>query len=289
MMPLGHLRRAMFFAALAGLGLCSTSSHAGRKKAPRPPEPEVVLPDASPGSVQERGYATDAEGVIMSRLGFVLRMYAYGMRRYIEDAAVAAATSPASVSAASLSVFTRQLEVATFALFEYTWEEDGRSHTRTYISRSNRGLDRFILRTTTDLQVPSHAEDHYLPDSDALHYAREPVPVPGSRVAPIQVGVTNREHDAEIKVLQLLTSEIQENPRMLGGTLVAFVSQQPCESCSPALRLFARENRANVRVNYVYGARGPERETALYRALRQARETAVALLLSRFTVQAGDG
>jgi len=293
----GRIVLSLLACALVSFG---PEASAGRRKAPAAPPPAAAIPDPSPGSVQERGYAEDAEGAIMDRLGFVVRMYAYGMRRYITDAASAAdaasaqATSEAThrppgddvpVSPASVEVFARQLRVATFAFFEYTWVEDGHARVRAFVSRSNRGLDRFILRTSTDLRVPGQTEATYLQDSDAIHFVRDSEPVAGSSVRPVHTGASNRANDAEITILQHLSQEIQANPAMRGGSLVAYVSQQPCESCSPALRHFARENDATVRVNYVYGQRGEGRETTLYRALRQVREVSAALLTSYFATR----
>lgn len=268
------------------VSLWSDDASAGRRKMPALPAPFASQPDASPGSVQERGYAEDAGGAIMDRLGFAVRVFAYGMRRYIADARAAAPVATVGVSQASLDVFARQIRIATFAYFEYTYMDQGAERTRIYVSRSNRGLDRFILRTTVDLAAPVQTEADYLPDSEMLRFVRDTAPVAGSSVAPTRVTATNRENDAEIKILQLLSSDIEANPAMAGGTLVAYVSQQPCESCSPAFRHFARETGASVRVNYVYGGREPARQTTLYRALQQAREMAVALLVAGFVTQA---
>lgn len=281
-MRMKPMAQAMAGILFVGAALAGVDAHAGRRKAPRPAAPEVHLPDASPGSVEERGYATDADHVMMDHLGFALRLYAFGMRRYIEEAAAAASLPPDQVSAHSLSVFTRQLRTGTLALFEYSWTEGGEPRRRTYIARSNRRLEQLLRHTRGDLQAPVLPEEHFLPASSVMAFAREPVPVPGSLVVPLQGGVNNRDNDAEIKALQLLMAEMRANPGMRGGQLTGFVSQQPCESCSPALRLFAREAHASVYVNYVYGGPGRERETPLYRSLRQAREQAIALLEARF-------
>jgi hypothetical protein len=69
---------------------------------------------------------------------------------------------------------------------------------------------------------------------------------------------------------------------MAGGELIGFVSQRPCVSCSPALRRFASETGATVRVNYVDGENAEGRRTPLFQSMRQIREIAAALLVSYF-------
>ena len=93
----------------------------------------------------------------------------------------------------------------------------------------------------------------------------------------------NRTNDAEIKILQTLKNDIRLNPAMANGELHGFVSQKPCMSCSPALRRFASETGATVRINYIDGENAEGRRTPLFLALRQIREVAATVLVSYFT------
>ncbi|HVI54717.1 MAG TPA: hypothetical protein VM621_06660 [Luteibacter sp.] len=275
-----------FFILTARLGLVAllcfggaVASAQGRADAPKPKPSPVELPDPSPGWVIEAGYTEDVEGTIMHRLGFLINVYAQGMHGYITDAA---RDLHGGVSESSLRKFRDQLLRGTFAFFEYSWHAGGVRHTRIYVSRSNHDFARYIPAGASDLSEPGTTEAHYLPDVGVFRFARTAVAVPGSTVLPSHDPQANRANDAEIKILQTLKSDIRLNPEMARGELVGFVSQRPCVSCSPALRRFASETGATVRINYVDGANLDGRRTPLFRALRQVREVAAALLVSYF-------
>lgn len=268
--------------ALVGL-LClgCTDASAGRKKpAPKPTPAPVELPDPSPGTVVERAYTEDVEGTIIHRLGFLVNVYAQGMQGYINDAT---RDRRVGVSESSLERFRSQLVTATLAFFEYTWRVEGVRYTRIYVSRSNHDFARLIPRNVTDLVAPGTTEADYLPDVGVFRFARTTVEVPGSTVLPSHDPRADRTNDAEIKILQTLKNDIRLNPAMANGELLGFVSQKPCMSCSPALRRFASETGATVRINYIDGENSEGRRTPLFLALRQIREVAATVLVSYFT------
>jgi hypothetical protein len=263
------------------LCLGSADAFAGRKKpAPKPAPAPVDLPDPSPGTVVERAYTEDVEGSIIHRLGFLVNVYAHGMQGYISDAT---RDRRVGVSEPSLERFRSQLVTATLAFFEYSWHVDGVRHTRIYVSRSNHDFARLIPRSVTDLVAPGTSEADYLPDVGVFRFARNGIEVPGSTVLPSHDPRANRTNDAEIKILQTLKNDIRLNPAMANGELHGFVSQKPCMSCSPALRRFASETGATVRINYIDGENAEGRRTPLFLALRQIREVAATVLVSYFT------
>lgn len=268
------------FVALFCLGGSGTPAHGARRPGTAPPAAPVELPDPSPGTVVEAGYANDVGGAIMQRLGFLINVYAHGMQGYIRDAA---RDRGGVVSEPSMERFRNQLMRATFAFFEYSWHVDGVRHTRMYVARSNQEFDRLIPAGVSDLVAPGTTEADYLPNVTVFRFARTNVEVPGSRVLPSHDPRANRANDAEIKILQTLKHDIRLNPGMAGGELVGFVSQRPCTSCSPALRRFASETGAMVRVNYVAGENTDGHRTPLFLALRQVREVAATLLVSYFS------
>jgi hypothetical protein len=171
---------------------------------------------------------------------------------------------------------------ATFAFFEYSWYVGGVRQTRIYASRSNHDFARLIPYDATDLSAPGTTEADYLPNVGVFRFARSGVEVPGSSVLPSHDPRANRANDAELKILQTLKNDIRLNPEMANGELLGFVSQKPCPSCSPALRRFASETGATVRINYVDGNADNHR-TPLFLALRQIREIAATLMVSYFS------
>jgi hypothetical protein len=271
---------AVTWLALVALLCFGDASAQGRRKpVPKPAPPPVVLPDPSPGSVVEAAYTEDVEGAIIHRLGFLVNVYAHGMQGYISDAA---RDLRRGVSEPSLRSFRDQLMRATFAFFEYSWTVDGIRHTRIYVSRSNRDFARYIPPGASDLAAPGTSEADYLPDVGVFRFARTSVEVPGSSVLPSHDPGANRGNDAEIKILQTLKNDIRLNPHMADGELVGFVSQRPCMSCSLALRRFASETGATVRVNYIDGQQADGSSSALSRQLRQIREVAASFLMIHF-------
>jgi hypothetical protein len=270
--------RVVFVALLCGHG---ADASAGRKKPPPKPSPTpAVLPDPSPGTVVELGYSEDVQGAIAHRLGFLVNVYAQGMQGYISDAT---RDRRHGVSEASMERFRHQLMTATFAFFEYSWYVAGVRQTRIYVSRSNHDFARLIPQDATDLAAPGTTEADYLPNVGVFRFARSGVEVPGSSVLPSHDPRANRANDAELKILQNLKNDIRLNPEMANGELLGYVSQKPCPSCSPALRRFASETGATVRINYVDGENADNRRTPLFLALRQIREVAATLLVSYFS------
>lgn len=281
-MPTSFVRATMGWVLVMLLcGFAAEAHGQGRRKLALPPtHPPVEVPDPSPGTVVEAGYQDDAGGAIEHRLGFLVNVYAQGMQGYIGDAL---RDRHAPLSEASMQRFRTQLMSATFAFFEYSWRADGVSHTRIYVARSNQGFDRLIPPGSAELVPPPLSEEDYLPNVGVFRFARTTVDVPGSLVRPSHDPRANRANDAEIKILQALKRDIRQDPAMAGGDLVGFVSQKPCASCSPALRRFASETGATVRVNYIDGENADGRRTPLFLALRQIREVAAALLVSYFS------
>jgi hypothetical protein len=251
-----------------------------RKPAPKPTPAPTELPDPSPGTVVEAGFTEDVEGTMTDRLGFLIHVYAHGMQGYISDAV---RDHSRGVSEPSMERFRNQLMRATFAFFEYSWHVGDVRYTRVYVSRSNHEFERLIPQGDSDLVAPGTREADYLPDVSVFRFARTNVEVPGSSVRPSHDPQANRASDAEIKILQTLKNDIYLNPEMANGELVGFVSQKPCISCSPALRLFASETGATVRINYVDGENADGRRTPLFMSLRQIREVAATLLVSYFS------
>jgi len=270
----------LIFTGLVCFSGADASAQGRRKATPKPVPPPVELPDPSPGTVIEAGYTDDIEGAIGHRLGFLINVYAHGMQEFIRDAA---RDHAGAVSEASMERFRNQLMTATFAFFEYSWHVGGVRYTRIYVSRSNHDFERLIPPGVSDLTAPGTGEIDYLPDVGVFRFARTTVAVPGSSVLPSHDPRANRANDAELKILQTLKNDIRLNPQMAGGELVGFVSQKPCVSCSPALRRFASETGATVRVNYVDGEYADGRRTPLFMALRQDRAVAAALLVSYFS------
>jgi len=222
------------------------------------------------------------QGTIVHRLGFLVNVYAHGMQGFISDAT---RDRHIGVSEASMQRFRNQLMTATFAFFEYSWYVAGVRQTRIYVSRSNHDFERLIPHDATDLAAPGTTEAHYLPNVGVFRFARTGVEVPGSSVLASHDPRANRANDAELKILQTLKNDIRLDPGMANGELLGFVSQKPCTSCSPALRRFASETGATVRVNYVDG-NADNRRTPLFLALRQIREVAATLLVSYFSYPA---
>ena len=270
----------LVLAVVLCLGITDTSALGRKKSSPQATPAPAELPDPSPGTVVELGYADDVEGTMTERLGFIINVYAHGMQGYIADAI---RDPRGAVSEASMERFRAQLMRATFAFFEYSWYVGDVRHTRIYVSRSNHDFERLIPPDVTDLVAPGTTEADYLPNVSVFRFARTTVAVPGSAVLPSHDPRANRENDAELKILQTLKNDIRMNPEMAGGELLGFVSQKPCVSCSPALRRFASETSATVRINYVDGENVDGRRTPLFLALRQIREIASTLLVSYFT------
>lgn len=273
------IARLAFVAMLCLVG--ADASAQGRKKpAPEPTPAPVDVPDPSPGTVVEAGYREDVGGAIIHRLGFLINVYAHGMQAYISDAA---RDRRGAVSERAMERFRNQLMRATVAFFEYSWHVDGVRRTRIYVARSNQDFERLIPPGSAELVAPGTTEADYLPNASVFRFARTNVVVPGSAVLPSHDPQANRANDAEIKILQVLKRDIRLDPTMAGGELIGFVSQKPCISCSPALRRFASETGATVRVNYVDGENTEGRRTPLFLALRQIREIAATLLVTYFS------
>jgi hypothetical protein len=268
------------FGTLLCLGSPDASAQGRKKPGPMPTPVPVELPDPSPGTVIEAGYRDDVGGAIVRRLGFLINVYAHGMQGYITDAA---RDRGGAISERSMERFRNQLLRATVAFFEYSWHVDGIRHTRIYVARSNQDFERLIPPGDSELVAPGTTEADYLPNASVFRFARTNVEVPGSAVLPSHDPLANRANDAELKILQTLKRDISLNPEMAGGDLVGFVSQRPCTSCSPALRRFASETGAAVRVNYVDGENAEGLRTPLFLALRQIREVAATLLVSYFS------
>jgi hypothetical protein len=233
------------------------------------------------GGVTELAFEHDDDHMMMTWLGVALNDYANAMTMWLVDAARA---SGGTVSPRALSRFQGQLRRATFAYFEYTFEIEGVPFSRIYLAASGRPFATYIDSRSPGLVAPERPDSSYFPSDDVVRHASAGGP-DESEVTPRPnvPGLPNRGNDAEIKVLQSIMRDIAEGNVGSHGRLTGFVSKQPCESCSPALRQFALETGSEVHVNYVHGANEDGLRTPVWMALRQARETLISDLTTMFT------
>jgi hypothetical protein len=257
---LARWSRAAFFALLLGAALPSA---------------------AQMGTVTELAVEHDEDHTMMTWLGAALNDYANAMTRWLVDAAHA---NGGTVSQEALVRFQTQLRRATFAYFEYRYLVDGVSSSRIYLAASGRSFATYINPRASGLVAPARPDtDYFMPDDTVRHASAGAVDGSDVTSRPNAPGLPNRGNDAEIKVLQSIMRDIDSGAVGRGGQLTGFVSQQPCDSCSAAMRSFAAETGSDVQINYVHGANQDGLRTPAWMALRQARDTMIADLTTMLT------
>jgi len=216
-----------------------------------------------------------------------MRRYAYGMHRWI-DAALERGGGQAThiTDAAELQRFQQQLRRATFSHFQYSWMEDGEEHVRIYFGVSGRSFEDLInpaYRGMRHLEVPTALRNYFNTDEAINFAAAGGLPESDVTPQPPTPGQPLRGNDAEIKVLQQIMRDIQSGLVRRGGRLLGFVSQQPCVSCTAALRQFSVEADAQVHINYVDGSpHSPRTMTPALAAIRSLRNILVDELTTTF-------
>ncbi|PTR35169.1 hypothetical protein C8J98_101432 [Luteibacter sp. OK325] len=234
-----------------------------------------------PAGVTELAVEHDDDHMVQTWLGVALNDYANAMTQWLLDAAHA---NGGLVTERALVRFQQQLRRATFAYFEYTYEIDGVPYSRIYLAASGRPFATYIDPRAPGLVAPERPDAAYFASDDVVRHASAGVGE-GSDVTPRtnRPGIPNRGNDAEIKVLQSIMRDIDAGFVERNGRLTGFVSKQPCDSCSAALRQFALETNAEVHVNYVHGANEDGLRTPAWTALRQARDSLVNDLTTMLT------
>lgn len=234
-----------------------------------------------PGGVTELAVEHDDDHMMQTWLGAALNDYANAMTRWLMDAAHA---QGGVVSERALVRFQRQLRTATFAYFEYSYLVDGVAYSRIYLAASGRPFATYIDPRSVGLIAPRQADAHYFSSDNVVRHASAgAADESGVTPRPNRPSIPNRGNDAEIKVLQSIMRDIASREVQSGGRLTGFVSKQPCDSCSAALRQFAVETDADVHVNYVHGANEDGLRTPAWTALRQARDALIDDLTTLFT------
>ena len=242
--------------------------------------PSAADPPPSAG-VTELAVEHDDDRMMMTWLGVALNDYANAMANWLLDAS---RQHGGPLARGALVRFQTQLRRATFAYFEYSYEVDGIRHSRIYVAASGRPFETYIDAREAGLVRPQKPDAEYFPTDDVIRHASAGAvgdslvtAVPNTRPLP------NRGNDAEIKVLQSIMRDIESGMVEPRGHLVGFVSKQPCDSCSSAMRQFAAETQSEVHVNYIQGANEDGLRTPAWMALRQAREAVITDLVTMLT------
>lgn len=240
-----------------------------------------IAQTSPPAGVTELAVEHDDDHMMQTWLGVALNDYANAMTQWLLDAAQA---NGGTVTERALARFQQQLRRATFAYFEYTYEIDGVPYSRIYLAASGRSFATYIDPRSPGLVAPERPDTAYFASDDAVRHASAGASDQSDVTPrPNLPGFPNRGNDAEIKVLQSIVRDIAGGIVERNGRLTGFVSKQPCDSCSAALRQFALETGAEVHVNYVNGANEDGLRTPAWTALRQAREAVVNDLTTLLT------
>ena len=243
--------------------------------------PASIAQSSPPGGVTEVAVEHDDDHMMMTWLGVALNDYANAMANWLLDAT---RHEGGPVSERTLLRFQAQLRRATFAYFEYSYEIEGIRHSRIYLAASGRSFGTYINPRASGLVAPQKLDADYFASDDVVRHASAGV-VPGSDVTavPHTRDMPNRGNDAEIKALQSIMRDMDAGVVEPRGQLVGFVSKQPCDSCSAAMRQFAVETHSEVHINYIHGANEDGLRTPAWMALRQAREAIIADLVTLLT------
>jgi len=192
--------------------------------------------------IAQRVVHEDRDGSVTARVLASFEVHADAAQRWYGDA-----LAGTQVSTRRFSVFSRQLETATFVSFTYTFNMREMRHVRVYHARSGHnepligvpGVQaRNPYRSYFNANRPeSIAWDEPAPDgSDVTN-----TPVEGDRKT------DDRQRDAELKVARLIEADIQAGRIAPGGELDVYSSQAPCDSCRRALQ--ALSDRYDVRIH----------------------------------------
>lgn len=234
-----------------------------------------------PTGVTQVAVEHDDDDMMMTWLGVALRDYANAMANWLLDASH---ESGRPLSLRALERFQTQLRRATFAYFEYSYEVNGVRHSRIYLAASGRTFATYIAPSANDLVAPAKQDaDYFMSDDVVRHSMAGEGQQSNVAPRPHRPPLPNRGNDAEIKALQSIIRDIDAGLVMPNGNLLGFVSKQPCDSCSAAMRQFAEETHSEVHVNYVHGANEEGLRTPAWTALRMAREALIADLATMLT------
>lgn len=237
------------------------------------------------GRVTMLAVANDDEYFMQTWLAVPMRRYAFGMRRWLQEAF--AGHGGRAADAAELLRFQQQIRRATFSHFQYTYTVEGVEHARIYLGVSGRPFSELIntaYRGARHLEVPPMPTRNYFNEDNVVSFGSVGAPT-WSDVTPQPVtpGTPNRANDAEIKVLQAIMRDISSGLIPAGGRLLGFVSQQPCPSCHAAFQQFSVEARADVHINYVEGSpHSPQTMTPALAVIRNLRNVLADELTTHF-------
>lgn len=234
-----------------------------------------------PTGVTQVAVESDDDDMMMTWLGIALRDYANAMANWLLDAS---RESGKPLTLRALERFQTQLRRATFAYFEYSYEVNGVRHSRIYLAASGRSFATYISPFAGGLVAPAKQDADYFMSDDVVRHSMAGEGQ-DSNVTPLphRPPLPNRGNDAEIKALQSIIRDVDAGVVRPYGNLIGFVSKQPCDSCSAAMRRFAEETHSEVHVNYVHGANEDGLRTPAWTALRMAREALIADLATMLT------
>lgn len=240
-----------------------------------------VAQPAPPAGVTLMAVDHDDDHMMMTWLGVALNDYANAMANWLVDASRA---NEGQLSQQALARFQNQLRRATFAYFEYSYEQHGVRHSRIYLATSGRPFSAYIEPRAAGLAQPAKTDADYFASDDVVRHAEAGASEnSGVRPIPNPPRMPNRGNDAEIKALQSIMRDIDSGAVGRKGRLLGFVSKEPCASCSAAMRQFALETGAEVHVNYIHGANEEGLRTPAWTALRRAREAVISDLATMLT------
>lgn len=181
--------------------------------------------------------------------------------------------------------FARRFLTGTFVEARYTWMDNGVQRVRTYHASSG----------DLELGPPIPGGRPALPyftyfDPDAPEIVARWGPLEGSTVThrPLEDGrgPDARRNDAELKAGQTLEHDIAEGIVPAGGHLVVYSSQEPCDSCGPALEALSDAHGIDIDVHVL-----SRRSHAYFRFDRQRRNYMASVLRiawARRAAQRGD-
>jgi hypothetical protein len=190
-----------------------------------------------------QGFQTDPNDVVTTPLIDAFRFHAEPAAAWYLDQ-----LNGALVSYDRFTTFHEALTRATYAAFEYTYQQDGRQRTRIYYAMSGQDNPPTGLppasRSMASYMVEDHTRVHaYISDQDQ------------SAIVSTQLEGENssRIHarDAELKALRTIERDIRRRAVTSGGSIHAFISQPMCDSCEHALHRFAEIYDVDVNVNHL--------------------------------------
>lgn len=147
-------------------------------------------------------------------------------------------------------VFHHEMVRATYAAFEYTYVQDGRSRTRIYYAMSGRN------DPLTGLTNPApHLSTYIVEDSTRVHAFASSNDRTTLMATQLEGESSSAVHarDAEFKALRTIERDIQQRVVSRGGSLTAFISQPMCDSCEHVMHQFSDIYGVDMSVNYLEG------------------------------------